>query len=130
MTEICIPDCSVCIVDMLVKRTYGVLGVGVGVGELEKSWDGVEFVLDRVGHLNKDDTILVVGGGALLDLVGFVASIYLRGIKIKYMPTTMMSLADAAIGGKTGINYKRTKNQLGTISPPISLHIYPKFIHT
>ena len=74
------------------------------------------FVEKRV---NRSSTIYVKGGGMLLDMCGFACSIYMRGIKkMIFIPTTVLAIADAAIGGKNGINFSNAKNLIGTLKHP------------
>lgn len=63
--------------------------------------------------------VLAVGGGITSDMAGFAASIYMRGIRFAYVPTTLLSMVDAAIGGKTGVNFLDYKNMLGTFCEPL-----------
>ncbi len=72
--------------------------------------------LDRL-RVDRFDTIVGVGGGAATDLAGFVASTWLRGVEVVYVPTTLLGAVDASIGGKTGVN-RRGKNQVGTFKHP------------
>lgn len=72
----------------------------------------LEFGADR------DALVLAVGGGTTLDMVGFAAAIYKRGVRCAYVPTTVLSQVDAAIGGKTGVNLDWFKNILGTFTMP------------
>lgn len=66
-----------------------------------------------------------------MDLGGFAASIYMRGLKnVTLMPTTLLGMVDATIGGKTAINYSNTKNLFGTIRNPNHVIIYPGFLST
>lgn len=67
--------------------------------------------------LTRQDTIVAVGGGAITDLGGFVAATYLRGIEAVYVPTTLLGAVDAAIGGKTGLDFG-AKNLIGTFTHP------------
>lgn len=67
--------------------------------------------------LKRDGVIVGVGGGALTDAVGFLASIYMRGVEVRYVPTTLLGAVDAAIGGKTAVNVGG-KNLLGTFRHP------------
>jgi 3-dehydroquinate synthase len=69
----------------------------------------------------RDTTLLALGGGTITDLVGFVASIYMRGIAHILLPTTLLAIVDAAIGGKTGIDLPIGKNLLGTLHSPIAI---------
>jgi 3-dehydroquinate synthase len=78
----------------------------------------------------KDTLLLGVGGGVITDLTGFVASIYKRGIKFGFVPTSLMAMADAAIGGKNGINSGNVKNVVGVINQPDFIIIDVNFLQT
>lgn len=80
----------------------------------------METVMDICGWLldngaDRDALVLAVGGGITCDMVGFAASIYKRGVHFAYVPTTLLAQVDAAVGGKTGVNFDRYKNMLGII---------------
>ncbi|MFC5999773.1 3-dehydroquinate synthase [Quadrisphaera sp. GCM10027208] len=66
----------------------------------------------------RSDAIVAVGGGAVTDLAGFVAATWLRGVRVVHVPTTLLGMVDAAIGGKTGINTAEGKNLVGAFHPP------------
>jgi 3-dehydroquinate synthase len=66
----------------------------------------------------RDHTLVGVGGGVVTDLAGYVASVYLRGIRVGFVPTTILGLVDASIGGKNGIDVNVYKNLVGTIRQP------------
>jgi 3-dehydroquinate synthase len=68
--------------------------------------------------IGRDDAIVGIGGGAATDLAGFVAATWLRGVRIVLVPTTLLGMVDAAIGGKTAINTAAGKNLVGAFSPP------------
>lgn len=93
--------------------------------ESKKSWHGIEIITDYLIAQNAHRTthLIALGGGALLDLVGFAASIYMRGIPWHAIPTTLLAMVDASIGGKTAINHNNTKNLLGSFYPPQSVLI-------
>lgn len=74
--------------------------------------------------------LLAIGGGITTDMAGFVASIYKRGIRFAYVPTTFLSQVDAAIGGKTGVNFENYKNILGVIRQPEFTYICPEVLGT
>lgn len=74
--------------------------------------------------------LLAIGGGITTDIVGFAASIYKRGIRFAYVPTTFLSQVDAAIGGKTGVNFENYKNILGVIRQPEFTYICPEVLGT
>ena len=89
-------------------------------GEKNKTQSCVDDIINQLLQLqiNKDDFIIGVGGGVLTDITGYVASIYKRGIGFGLVPTTVLSMVDAAIGGKNGINVGLHKNMVGTICQP------------
>lgn len=90
------------------------------MGESAKSREMKEWIEDQLfaGRYGRDTVLLALGGGAITDLVGFVASTYLRGIPLLLFPTTLLAMIDAAIGGKTGIDTQYGKNLLGSYYPP------------
>ncbi len=79
---------------------------------------------------DKNSLLINLGGGVISDLGGFVASTYKRGIDFINIPTTLLAMVDASIGGKNGIDFGFLKNQIGTISNPEMIIIYPKFLET
>ena len=74
--------------------------------------------------------LLAIGGGITSDMVGFAASIYKRGIRFAYIPTTLLSQVDAAIGGKTGVNLDSYKNMIGVINQPDFTYECPEVLRT
>jgi 3-dehydroquinate synthase len=74
-------------------------------------------VLGQTGF-TRSDAVVGVGGGATTDLAGFVAATWLRGVRVVHVPTTLLGMVDAAIGGKTGINTAEGKNLVGAFHPP------------
>jgi 3-dehydroquinate synthase len=71
--------------------------------------------------LHRDDVVVAVGGGVVGDVAGFAASTYARGIAVVQMPTTLLAMVDASIGGKTGVNLPQGKNLVGTFHQPIGV---------
>ncbi|MDJ0355519.1 3-dehydroquinate synthase [Paenarthrobacter sp. PH39-S1] len=69
----------------------------------------------------RSDAIVAVGGGAVTDLAGFVAATWLRGVKVIHLPTSLLGMVDAAVGGKTGINTAEGKNLVGVFHPPAAV---------
>jgi 3-dehydroquinate synthase len=69
-------------------------------------------------RIGRDDCIVSIGGGAACDLAGFVAASWLRGIRVVHVPTTLLAMVDAAIGGKTAVNIPEGKNLVGAFHPP------------
>jgi 3-dehydroquinate synthase len=106
--------------------------IEVEPGEDSKSWSIAESIIQRLLEINADKHTLIValGGGMITDLVGFVAAIYKRGGPCVLMPTSLLAMVDAAIGGKTALNIQSIKNAVGTITEPEAVLIYPAFLHT
>ena len=102
------------------------------VSEENKS---MSTVLEMCKWLTDNDAgrnalLLAIGGGITTDMTGFAASIYKRGIRFAYVPTTFLSQVDAAIGGKTGVNFENYKNILGVIRQPEFTYICPEVFGT
>jgi 3-dehydroquinate synthase len=104
-------------------------------GERAKSLATVSRLLDRMValKLTRQSTIVAVGGGVVGDVAGFVASIYMRGIPVVQVPTTLLAQVDSSIGGKTGVNHRVAKNLIGTfhqprlvVSDPLMLQTLPE----
>lgn len=106
--------------------------IEIPAGESQKDIEVATKLWTRLNDLGADrNTILInLGGGVVCDLGGFVASTFKRGIDFINIPTTMLAMVDAAIGGKTGINLHHVKNQVGTFAFPKSTIIEPKFLDT
>ena len=101
-------------------------------GEESKTLRSCEKIWDELIAMNADRNcfILNVGGGMICDIGGFAASCYQRGVRFANIPTTVLSMADAAIGGKTGVDYSGLKNYLGLIRFPEFIWIDAEFLHT
>lgn len=104
----------------------------IPAGEPFKNLETLDFVLGKFLEFNlkRHDLIVNLGGGVVCDLGGFAASIYRRGIRFINMPTTLLAMADASIGGKTGIDYKNLKNYLGTFKYPEAVLLSTQFLDT
>ena len=102
------------------------------LGEAHKSLNEVErlcsFLLDE--GAGRKSVILNVGGGIVCDLGGFAASIYMRGIDFIQIPTSLLAMVDASVGGKTGVNFGGLKNMLGTFTQARAVLVFPDFIQT
>lgn len=81
-------------------------------------------------NLSKTDLVVAIGGGALIDLCGFVASIFKRGIRFWAVPTTLLSMVDAGHGGKNAVNFQDVKNMIGTFGFPQCVLIDFEFLQT
>jgi 3-dehydroquinate synthase len=95
----------------------------VPAGEEAKSLQAYGSLLRQLAgrEAHRDDAILALGGGAVGDLAGFVASTYMRGLPLIQVPTTLTAQVDAAIGGKTAVNLPEGKNLVGTFSQPLAV---------
>ena len=110
---------------------------GAKMMEVEAAEDAktLETVMGICGWLlengaDRDALLLAVGGGITTDMVGFAARIYKRGVRFAYIPTTLLSQVDAAIGGKTGVNFQKYKNILGVIRQPSFTYICPQVLES
>lgn len=92
-------------------------------GERAKTWASVEGILNRAVDrgLDRSSLFLGVGGGVITDLTAFAASIYMRGARLALKPTTLLAMVDAALGGKTGFDFRSYKNLVGTFYPASTL---------
>ena len=88
----------------------------------------IKFLSDR--NFNKGNKLIVIGGGIIQDIGAFTSAIYKRGINWVLLPSTLLSMCDSCIGGKTGINHGNAKNQLALFSSPSKVIICPRFIET
>ncbi len=118
----------VLVVDETIRDLYGVdlakrIGatlLSISSGEKGKTLKRAEELIDQLSRMGcgRDTLLIAMGGGVTTDLAAFAASIYLRGIPLILIPTTLLAIVDAAIGGKTGVDTLYGKNQIGTIYPP------------
>ena len=98
---------------------YEVLTIPAGEGS--KSLETVERLANQLlkAEVTRTNTLLAgIGGGVITDITGFLASVYMRGISFAFVPTTLLAMVDAAIGGKNGVNTGMHKNTIGTITQP------------
>lgn len=95
---------------------------------IEQTLKIINFFYEK--NVKKSNEVYAIGGGSITDLVGFAASIFKRGVDLILVPTTLLAMVDASIGGKNGINYQGTKNLIGTFYPPKKVMIYFPFLST
>ncbi|TDE23845.1 3-dehydroquinate synthase [Nonomuraea mesophila] len=115
-----LPDLAGPVTAALSQRGYEVADLPVPDGEQAKSVEvaaGLWSALARHG-VTRSDAVVGVGGGATTDLAGFVAGTWLRGVQVVLVPTTLLAMVDAAVGGKNGIDTPEGKNLVGTFLPP------------
>ncbi|MGI9296886.1 MAG: 3-dehydroquinate synthase [Gammaproteobacteria bacterium] len=101
-------------------------------GEEHKTLRTAEMILDRLAELKmrRDGTVVAFGGGVAGDVAGFAAAVYMRGVRLIQIPTTLLAQVDAAIGGKTGVNRARGKNLIGAFYPPAAVFCDSRFLST
>ena len=101
-------------------------------GEEYKVQSSVDSVIEQLVEMHADRswTLVGVGGGVVTDITGYIASIYLRGIAFGFVPTTILGMVDASIGGKNGIDVGVYKNMIGTINQPRFLLYDVSFLKT
>ena len=92
-------------------------------GERSKTRRSKEEIEDKLleEKMGRDTLLIALGGGVVTDLCGFVASTYCRGVPYLSIPTSLLGMVDASIGGKTGVNVKQAKNIIGAIYPPLAI---------
>lgn len=101
-------------------------------GETNKRISSLETLADQMLERGADRTSVVVGlgGGIVTDVSGFLAAIFMRGIPVLQIPTTLLAQVDAAVGGKTGVNLRGGKNLLGSFHQPLAVLIDPQVLKT
>jgi 3-dehydroquinate synthase len=106
--------------------------IDVEAGERSKSIDTCTHIWNRLTEIRADrqSLLLNLGGGMICDVGGFAASVFLRGIDFIHVPTTLLSMVDSSVGGKTGINFGGFKNQIGTFTRPAAVFISPAWLRT
>jgi 3-dehydroquinate synthase len=104
----------------LLSAAYDVLDLPVPPGERAKTTEVAAGCWEALGAagFTRSDAVVAVGGGATTDLGGFVAATWLRGVRVVHVPTTVLGMVDAAVGGKTGINTSAGKNLVGAFHEP------------
>ena len=111
-----IHDCQ----SSMIEAGFDVAKMEIAGGESCKCLDEYQGIINFLAdeEIGRDDMIVVMGGGALCDLAGFVAASYLRGIDYVQIPSTLLAMVDSSIGGKTGINIDEGKNLIGAFHNP------------
>lgn len=111
---------------------FSIIGYKFKAGEKSKSVDTYIKILEFLAQnkLGRSDSIIALGGGVTGDLAGFVSATYLRGVKLFQIPTTVLSMVDSSIGGKTGINLESGKNLAGAFYMPKIILQDARFLST
>jgi 3-dehydroquinate synthase len=108
------------VMSALAEAGHLVTEISVPTGEAAKSLDAIAALWDALADagIDRRDAIVAIGGGATTDVAGFAAATWLRGVRVVHVPTTLLGMVDAAIGGKTGINTAAGKNLVGAFHTP------------
>lgn len=111
----------------LESRGQRVVRFNMGDGEKFKTLDTATKAFDVLADANfsRSGAVWAVGGGVTGDLAGFVAATWMRGVSFVQVPTTLLSMVDSSVGGKTGVNHPRAKNLLGAFWQPVGVLIDP-----
>lgn len=101
-------------------------------GEEQKSLGRIESLSNEMlkSGVNRSFTFWALGGGVIGDITGFLSSIYMRGVPYFQVPTTLLSMVDSSVGGKTGVNIDYGKNMIGTFYQPEGVFIHTPFLET
>lgn len=125
-------DCPAALEIAAVLNAKGAPGMLIEASEQEKTMETVMRICSWLMEqgADRDALVLAIGGGITTDMTGFAASIYKRGVRFAYMPTTLLAQVDAAVGGKTGVNFDNYKNMLGIIRQPKFTFICPPVLES
>ena len=137
LSRICSNRDLILLTDVTIAALYPGLFAGrkhiiIPSGEDAKTAESIKEITKKLLELDatRKSMIVGIGGGVITDITGFVASVYMRGIKFGFVPTTLLAMVDAAIGGKNGVNVGLHKNILGTINQPEFILYDVKFLDT
>ena len=110
-------------------KTYNHL---IPAGETHKNLQSIAQVYDTAlaNHLERSSTLVALGGGVIGDMTGFAAATWLRGVNFVQVPTSLLAMVDASVGGKTGVNHPQGKNLIGAFYQPKLVLIDPSVLKT
>lgn len=123
-----------CMKDFIAKFDDGVCGQDclliLGSGEPYKTIESVLTIVTAAVEANftRNDVFIGIGGGVICDTTAFAASIFKRGASVQFVPTTLLAMVDASIGGKTGCDFENCKNIIGSFFPASKLYYFPEFV--
>lgn len=137
LTSYIAPKRTVIITDTQVRQYYEKIFppcpvITVGIGEKIKTLETVASILEQLIAYEADRSVFLlgIGGGIVCDITGFVASIYLRGVKFGFVASTLLAQVDASVGGKNGVNIKGYKNMAGVFNQPEFVICDPELLKT
>lgn len=133
------PSNAVVITDAVVQRRYGELWrakarrfpiLSFPAGEIHKRLSTIEHLCEQLVRAGADraTSLVAFGGGVVGDVVGLVASVYMRGVPLYHVPTTLLAMVDSSLGGKTGVDLAAGKNLVGTFYQPRAVIMDPRFV--
>lgn len=120
------------VINALRQAGYTVFQHLIPAGESYKTLDSIQDLYNAafVATLERNSTLLALGGGVIGDMTGFAAATWLRGINFVQVPTSLLAMVDASIGGKTGVNHPQGKNLIGAFYQPRLVFIDPTVLKT
>ncbi|MGY6528595.1 MAG: 3-dehydroquinate synthase [Cyanobacterium sp.] len=120
------------VIDAFVEEGYEVNYHLIPAGESYKTLESISKIYDQALdlRLERNSTMVALGGGVIGDMTGFAASTWLRGINFIQIPTSLLAMVDASVGGKTGVNHPRGKNLIGAFYQPKLVLIDPTVLKT
>jgi len=129
------PEAALSVFDETTRSLFGAAARrahSIPAGEKAKTWESVSSVLERAARegLGRDSIIAGVGGGVVCDIAAFAASVYMRGCGLALVPTTLLAMVDASLGGKTGIDFHGLKNLVGSFYPASRIVICPSAVQS
>ena len=121
-----------CLIESLIKSNFNPKLLILKAGEEQKNQSSIDLIHDAAyeARLERGSLMIALGGGVIGDMTGFAAATWLRGINVVQIPTTLLAMVDASIGGKTGINHSKGKNLIGAFHQPKLVLIDPKTLVT
>ena len=121
-----------CVIKSLIKSNYNPKLLILKAGEEQKNQSSIDLIHDAAyeARLERGSLMIALGGGVIGDMTGFAAATWLRGIQVVQVPTTLLAMVDASIGGKTGINHPKGKNLIGAFHQPKLVLIDPETLAT
>ena len=121
-----------CVIKSLIQSNYKPKLLVLKAGEEQKNQASIDLIHDAAyeARLERGSLMIALGGGVIGDMTGFAAATWLRGIHVVQIPTTLLAMVDASIGGKTGINHSKGKNLIGAFHQPKLVLIDPKTLVT
>jgi len=118
--------------EALRECSFTVVSAHIPTGEDHKTFTSIEAIYDQIlpSRIDRQTPLIALGGGVIGDMTGFAAATILRGVPFIQVPTTLLAMVDASVGGKTGINHRVGKNLIGAFHQPIAVLIDPEVLKT